>query len=402
METKMEARNLMGFFLVIASILLIATTISAANLAKTDSIKVEVNGFELNENVTDVSIIAGDTISVKVAFTADEDDTSVRLKAELEGETESSRAVSSVFDVEAGKRYVKAVTLDVPYELEDTQSEDISLNIEIDGAEHKTEAEYTLTVQRPSFNLDFLSMNTPQTIEAGDLIAVDVILRNIGYNDLEDLSLTVKIPALEIEESVFVGDLVAFENDDEEDTLNARVFVEIPFNAEAGLYALEVEASNDDFVMSETKQISVSNNFASNVVALEQRKSFAVGEEASYSLLIVNPTDSIKLYRVISESDTMSVKSSATMVAVPADESKSVEVFASAVSEGEHTITVNVFSGDKLTGSETLNASVQGGAADAVVVLTIVLAIIFIVLLIVLIVLLRKKPEKEEFGESYY
>ena len=40
--------------------------------------------------------------------------------------------------------------------------------------------------------------------------------------------------------------------------------------------------------------------------------------------------------------------------------------------------------------------------ADPIVVLTVVLAVIFIVLLIVLVILLGKKPQKEDFGESYY
>lgn len=393
----MNTKNLMVFFMVIASVLLVTTNVAAVDLAST--LDVEINEIDV---ANDPALIAGETVILKVTFTSDVNDTNARLKVELEGEKEDSRVISEVFDVEAGKSYVKVVRIEVPYELKDAQSDEITLNVEIDGADYDVEREYTLTVQRPSFNLGFLSLNTPQTIEAGDRIEVDVLLRNIGYNDLEDLRLAARIPALDIESSVFVGDLVSVEYDDEEDTLSARTYLEIPYNAEAGLYALEVEAYNEDFFITGEKQISIENEFESNVVALSGRKTFAIGEEVSYEVLVVNPTENVKLYRVVADSDSLFVKNTETMIAVPAGESRTVEISVEADSEGEHNLLVNVFSGEKLTGSEVLSAGVKGGATNVVIVLTIVLAVILVVLLAVLIVLLKKKPEKEEFGESYY
>jgi hypothetical protein len=397
MNKKMNTKNLMVFLMVIASILLVTTNVAATDLAST--LDVKINDIDVAANP---ALIAGDTVTVKVFFTSDVNDTNVRLKVELEGEKLDSKVVSGVFDVEAGKSYVKTVQIEVPYELKDAISEDITLNVELDGADYEVEKEYTLTVQRPSFNVGFLSMNTPQTIKAGDRISVEVILRNIGYNDLEDLRISVRIPALSVEESVFVGDLVSVEYDDEEDTLVAKVYLEVPYGAKAGLYALEVEAYNEEFLMTGEKQISVENEFESNVVALESRKTFAIGEKVAYEVLVVNPTNSIKLYRVVANSDSLFVRNTETVIAIPAGESKVVEISVEADSEGEHQTVVSVFSEDQLTGSAVLSAGVKGGAANVVIVLTVVLAIILVVLLTVLIVLLKKKPEKEEFGESYY
>lgn len=405
METKMKAKNLLGFFL-IASVLLLATVSAAWSGDLVDTSKnplIEINGVDVADNP---ALIAGETVTIKVAFTALKDDTSVRLKAELEGEKDSVNAVSDAFDVEAGNRYVKIVTLKVPYELKNEVSDNVNLNIKVDGKDYKSEVDYSLRVQRPSYNVGFMSVNTPQTIDAGDNIPVDVVLRNIGYNDLSDVFLTVKIPALNVERKAFVGDLTALEpenNDDNKDrTASVRINLEVPSNAEAGLYALEVEASSDDFTLTDTKQVSINNEYGSNVLATGQKKSFAVGGEGIYNLLVVNPTDKIQVYRIMVESEGISSTLSEDVVAVPAGESKAVSLTAIAGSEGEYQIKVSVFSGDELTGQTTLQASVQSGAANAVIILTIVLAIIFVVLLIVLIVLLRKKPEKEEFGESYY
>ena len=133
-------------------------------------------------------------------------------------------------------------------------------------------------------------------------------------------------------------------------------------------------------------------------------KTVAVGENAEYTLLLVNPSNSLKVYRVVAESTgevTSSVNSE--VVAVPAGSSATVKVLASSKVEGDYTFDVSVLSGDSLVSKVTLDLKAQGKTVSPIVVLTIILAIIFLVLLVVLIVLLGKKPQKsEEFGESYY
>ena len=138
-------------------------------------------------------------------------------------------------------------------------------------------------------------------------------------------------------------------------------------------------------------------------------KTLNVGETGDYQILIVNPTNKLKVYKVIPEtSDGLQVSVSESVVAIPAGSSKTITVSAKAMSEGAYNFGVNVFDGNALLNKVALTANVQGSktavsSSNPVVVLTIVLAIIFIVLLVVLIALLGRKPEKsEEFGESYY
>jgi len=158
-------------------------------------------------------------------------------------------------------------------------------------------------------------------------------------------------------------------------------------------------------VISDMRQIVVDNDFSSNVIVTSYSKTFAVGENGAYSLLLVNPTNKLVVYRIVTESSgALSTSASDGVIAVSAGSSKTVNVMARASSTGDYTFDVHVFSGEALLDTVTLTANVEGGSASsAIVVLTIILAIIFIVLLVILIVLLRKRPEKsEEFGESYY
>ncbi len=133
-------------------------------------------------------------------------------------------------------------------------------------------------------------------------------------------------------------------------------------------------------------------------------------------MLIVNPSNKLKVYRIVPESASsdLSVSVAESVVAIPAGSSKTVKVLASSQKVGIYNFNVNVFSGEELVNKVALSTNVVGGentssnttpstTISPVVILTVVLAIVFIVLLVVLLVLVGKKPEKsEEFGESYY
>jgi preprotein translocase subunit SecG len=116
-------------------------------------------------------------------------------------------------------------------------------------------------------------------------------------------------------------------------------------------------------------------------------------------LILVNPTNKIKVYKIIPESP---ATVSENVVVVPADSSRSISVNANSGKEYK----VSVFSGETLVKTVTFNTATDEkstSTASPLVILTVILAIIFVILLVVLIVLITKKPEKtEEFSESYY
>ena len=408
MNTKIFLVSLIA----LVSVLFLAATVSAATeLVTTGSLDVEVDGIEWD---TSPAIVVGDTVSIRVEFESDVNASDITVEVEIEGDRRDVKAQTRFFDVEEGHKYVKTLKLEVPFDLKDDLSGFVSLDVEISGDGYKTTDSKELRIQRESFKVDIKSIGVPQTISAGDTFPVDVVLKNIGYNDLDDVYVTARISALNLERSGFFGDLVALEcddgkgsvynygvdidrkcNEDDEDTINGRMFLEVPYDAEAGIYALEVEVENDDTTSSEVVQVIIENAFSAG--------NFIV---SGNNLLIVNPTNQLVVYRLIPQSTAVvSVSLSESIVAVPAGSSRTVTVDATSNVPGIQTYTVNVFSADgTLVDSVSFSTSETGrDITSPIVVLTIVLAIIFIVLLVVLVVLLGKKSKKaEEFGESYY
>jgi hypothetical protein len=408
----MKTKNLMVSICTLVFALFLVATVAATDLVN-DDYEITVDGILVveNGNVTNIaSVIAGEMITVKVYFTANMSDTDVTVEAEIEGEKVKTSAITNVFDVEAGKTYKKVLTIEVPFELRDDLSDFVTLEIEVDGKDHKSVLEeITLRVQRPSYNPVVKSITTPSSIDAGETFPVEIVLKNMGYNELEDIYVSANIVGLNaFQGPKWFGDLVAIENCsndcDLEDTVVGKLYLEVPYNTVEGTYTLEVIVVNDDVETTELRQIVINNDFSENVVSVNTEKTVAKSEEAVYDLLIVNPTNKVKVYRIVSES-TYGVSSAPveTVIAVPAGSSKTVKVVASSDEEGTYTFNVNILSGDELVKTVTFGLEVEGKQTNSIVVLTIVLAIIFLVLLVVLIVLLGRKPEKsEEFGESYY
>ncbi len=400
MNTKMNTKNLMVSFCTIAIVLFFVASVSATDIARIDSI--EVNGLTDN-NISEV--IAGEILTVTVSFTALENASNVILEVDIRGTRMHADEETSFFDLEKGVGYVKTVKLNIPYELKDEVSDDLTLNVKIWNGDFETEESRTLRVQRPSYNADVMSIEVSQTTVAGEILLVDVVLKNIGYNDLDDTYVTVSIPALGLEESKYFGDIVSVEDEDNDDFTRGRFYLRVPYNALEGIYTIEAEASNDDFDLVESEEIIVKNDFSNgNIIVTSSRKLVSTGQDAEYSFMLVNPTNQLKVYQIVAESDSnLYTRANTAVVAIPAGTSKTVTVTANAVEEGEYTFNVNVLSGDQLEGVVEFSLNAEGKQSNPIAVLTVILAIVFLVLLVVLIVLLGKKPQKtEEFGESYY
>lgn len=410
-KNTMDMKRILVSFLLVASLVLIASTmVSAAPLA--DNVAVKVNDVLVSGSTTP-AITAGDTISVRVEFSSAVNAQDVTVDVQLETGKEDSEAESVPFVVEAGQTYVRTLTLDVPFDLKDELSDTATLTVKVKGEDDSSEVEYTLRLQRDSYNADIKSVSVPQNVGAGDTFPVDIVLKNLGYNDLEDVYVTVSIPALGIERTGFFGDIVALEcddsntavenygvdiarncNEDDKDTLNGRIFLQVPYGAESGLYTLEVTVENDDTVSSKAVQVAINNAFSGG--------NFIV---SGSDLLIVNPTNDVVVYRLVPENTaSTSVSVSSNLVAVPAGSSTMVSTSASSSLGSTFTYRINAFSSNGELVSTIQFTSASNAATDSspIVVLTVILAIIFIVLLVVLIVLIGKKPKTEDFGESYY
>ena len=411
---QMDAKKFLVSFVMLVSVLFLAGMASAQELA--ENVRIEVNGIQVSDAVGFVNpaIIVGDSLLVRVEFDATVNAQDIVVRAELDGNKKSVREQTNSFDIEDGNRYVKTLAVIVPFDLKDKLSDVMELSVRISGDGLRDDlGPFTLRVQRGSYNLEVLSVNTPQTISAGELFPVDVVLRNIGYNDLSNLFVTAKIPALNIERTSYFGDLVAIQCDEdaepadnygvdidrkciegEDDTASGRLFLQVPYNVKPGTYTLEVKVESEDTALSQTVQIAVGNSFSEGYF-------FVSGNQ----LLIINPTNELAVYRFVPQSTSdLSVRLSENLVSVPAGASKTIMVEADSKVSGTQTYSVSVFTADgKLVDTLEFTESFDGTKVTSpIAVLTIILAIIFIVLLVVLIVVVGKKPSKEEYSESYY
>lgn len=395
-------KKILVSFSAIVSLLLLVMTVSAATpLTENDAIdRVEVDGLDWTKNP---AIVAGDTISVRVEFTSDVNASDITVEVELETDKEDVEVQTRVFDVEAGNKYVKTLKLEVPFDLKDELSDFVTLTVKISGDGFKTTDSKELRVQRLAYNTDIMSISTKSSIDAGETFSVDVVLKNVGYNDLDDLYVTASIPALDLERVVYFGDLVAVEcddnanslenygvdidrkcNEDDEDTVRGRILLEVPYNVKSGIYTLEVEVRNSDVIINRAKQIFIENAVPETVL------------KSGNSLIVVNPTNTLKVYSIVPESP---ATVSDSVIVVPAGSSRQVTVN----SNSAGSFSVSVLSGNEVIGTVQFSALSEDSSTTGVVVLTVILAIVFLVLLTVLVVLLTKKPDKEEeFGESYY
>src|SRR3989339_312279 len=123
---------------------------------------------------------------------------------------------------------IDSVKIDDVFAVQNEVSDELTLDIKIWNGDFRTENDrISLNVQRPSYNAAIMSIDTAQSVKAGKVLPVDVVLKNTGYNNLDDVYVTVKIDALGLERTSYFGDLIALENKYDEDTTTKRFLIEI-------------------------------------------------------------------------------------------------------------------------------------------------------------------------------
>jgi len=381
---------------------------------------VDFDVFGLNSN-PQIDVIAGSVIPIRVTFSANPNapnDTfpveETTVSARILGES-GTRVETSEFAVLTGGHYSRILNLEIPSDLDDELEESFVLEITVESRFASGDAEFTvdLLVQRASDLLEILAIEADQEVGAGDILFLDVVVKNLGREESRETFIRASIPELGISRMTFIRDLDAKEGDDpdRDDSAVGRIALQIPDDAPAGVHTVEVEAFNDETRTVRTiKVVVVGASEESVVVTSAETRSFGVDDAQTYSLTVVNAGDTIKVYELSVESASgVSVDLEESVFAVPAGLSKTVLITVRSSQEGTHNFAINVNSGGELIDQQNFIALVNGDGGNrttggnAAVVLTIILAIIFVVLLIVLIVLLTRKPEKsEEYGESYY
>lgn len=413
----MENKKLLVSLVAILAVVLTIASVSADNFA--GNFVVKVNGVVASGGSVNVAAVAGQTLPVEVQYTATSNASDVRLKVWLSG-AQGYSVSSNRFDVIAGSTYDQLVAVQVPYNIDPSENLQLEVSLESQDSGVTNLPEISLAGQRESYLLEILDVNVASQITAGDNVPVDVVLRNRGSHLAEDTFVQVSIPELGVSQKAYFADMSAVDQPvdtatntllDQTDSAERGMLLSIPASAKPGVYTVQIEAYNGDSSTVTTKKVAIVGAASNSVVAADtQSRTFAVGDEGTYTMTLVNSGDKIVVYNLVAENsnDALSVNVDQPVVAIPAGSSKNVKVSAVASKAGSYAFSVDVQSGGNLVSRQNFMANVSGSSASSLsgntaVVLTVILAIIFVVLLVVLIVLLTRKPEKaQEFGESYY
>jgi len=255
---NMKRNMLLVPFLAVMTLLIVG--FASANLAT--GVNVELNG-ETFPMDSDFVSFSGDVVPVEVVFTAGEDAEDVKIRVSIYDGRDDVTVSSGRFNIVAGKTYKKLLALELPSDVDDNLDE-MTLSVEIYDADHATDdydEDYQLSMQRESYTLDVLSVDFSSQVEAGDIIPVSVVAKNIGFNRMDDNYVVVSIPALGVSSRGYAGDLIPTEDyidyDNEEDSVFKTVYLKIPSDALSGVYEVKVAVYNDETETVVTKLISV-------------------------------------------------------------------------------------------------------------------------------------------------
>lgn len=411
MET-MASKNLSVFLTAILALTVFAASASAAVHFES----VEIDGI-YTDGLTDIAVSAGQTVPVRVAFNASTSEEDVRVKAWVSGD-KSLAVATDRFDVLEGRRYTKAFNVVMPYNID--PSEDLFLFLTIETRDGEMDhVEIPLTVQRESYVVEMLDILMDARAKAGDVVPVDIVLKNRGSHEATDTFVAVRIPELGIETRAYFGDLSAVDQGDDgdhpemQDSAERRVFLKLPADAPAGVYTVEFETFNADSQTTMQKKLLITGAAEdSQIVVPSTSKTITVDGKASYTVTLVNRGSTLRVYEfAVEQPEGLSVDVSEPVVVVPAGGTRTVKIDTAASKPGTYSFALTVTSDSKVVQAKTFSTTVEGAkttqptfsTGNTTVLLTVILAIVFVVLLVVLIVLLTRKPAKsEEYGESYY
>ncbi len=397
---------------VIATLVVLLVMPSVLALDTSGNLDVNINsvvikGMEVsNADSATISGLAGEAIPIRVVFTSNIDEKDARVAAWVSGK---NVVYSAFMHLVPGSTYSQALNVNLPSDID--PNEDYTLYVRVETKTgYKLEA-FNLNVQRKSYVTAILDVDSDRTVNAGETLDINVVLKNKGYEEMKDVFVVASIPELGVERKAYFADLTPVDDTDadKEDSGQETIYLRIPVSAKAGIYELQIQVYNSKFKRNMTRTISVIGaGQSSDVLVPVTSKEIAAGSSATYSLILVNPSNKIGVYEIIPQAaEGIVVSVPESVVTIPAGTSKTVDLQVKAGSrDGTYNFAVDVNSLGNLVERVSLTANVVKASTfgnNNLTVLTIVLAIVFVVLLIVLIVLLTRKPNRtEELEESYY
>lgn len=396
----------MGMFGLLAVLLLSLFAVSAVALDAPTWVKVD--GDELDTNkVNDVD--RGDELEVRIAMEPKADVKDARLEVEIEGyEYDEIRAVSDIFDMEAGKVYKEELTLELP---DDMDKEEYTLRVTLSDRTSEVEDTYTISIgsARHALTIEDVVFSPENNVKAGRSLLATVRVENTGDKDQDGVKVRVAIDELGIAASDFIDEIKA-----DDAKTSEELYMRVPECAVAKDYEAKITVEfNGDETEKETRTITVSEGDLcgsdakkSSVVMGPTTQDVEAGEAVVFPLTISNGGKAAQTYTVgVAGADFADVQvAPSNVVVLNPGESQAVYVTVApkkGASEGAHMFTLTVDAGSEQIKDAVLTANVTAGSGDWVKGLEIGLIVLVVVLIILgLIIGFNKMKGSEDEGDE--
>ena len=432
-----------GKLFVLVMVLLLASSFaSAVNL---DVKYVRINGEQLNDiNSTQVGTHAdnlkvkrGDDLNIRVRVQALGNVSNAQIEADIYGyrysyKDNSVTETTKVFDLDQGDIDTYDLKLQVPTKM-DTKYTLLRIRVgDEDGLSF--EKMYQLHIEgidsQNAVQISDYSFSPSTTVNAGRAFTSTVKVENIGDDDLNDVKVTVAIPALNIQDSGYLDQLDANEKETLEEFL-----LRIPDCAEPGTYTVEMTADFDNGEQTKkTTQMTVlegdacakrTYGEAKTVVTAPKSLKTNAGSEVFFPIMVTNTGSNTKVYslvvtgidawgeyRMTPGAQTV-VKGKATeevdLYVTPNEGVSGERLFLVTVTTDGETNTVplilNIEGSDVSTGDDSSNVSSNGSSTDFRKALEIALVVLVIILIIVGLIIGFNKlrgNDDEDDTQTYY
>lgn len=359
------------------------------------------------------ALIRGETLPVKVVFTSNKDLGNIKLRIHINSYRNELVDKTVEFDVFKDNQYSKELFIKLP---EDMDARDIyTLYVKLESRKELTgvdEARIDTAIQRVANQLDVLGVEllSNTVYRPGNNIYADVVVKNTGNHDVDDVFVKLSIKELGLSRTVYLGDLVPTDCSrcSKEDTQRISVVLSLPTD-KIGTYILEAEAYNSELSAKAVKTIVVQNPAYVTILPQNTYAEASKGSSATYKIVVSNLGSTAETFSV----ETIGLNGWALSQVTPslftlgAGESRIVSVVVN-VDEDANTgrypfITKVSYSG---TAKEMqFNTQVNSKSFDwgtALLILGIFLAVAIIVLLVVALMKNKKQETEEETPEAYY
>lgn len=377
--------------------------VSATSDLQVDYLKIDgeqVDPYDQSNYVLEVS--RGEELPIRVRVVALADVEDVQVTAGIFGyqysqyETESVIQTSNVFDLEADRTRSVDLDLEIPMNMD---REDYKLRIFVtDRNSVSYTMEYSLDVQGVAAEnavvIKEAYLSPANEVLPGRALSALVKVENVGDHDLDSVTLSVDVPALNIRDTETLDELEA----DEAETFE-KIILRFPSDAAAGNYDIVYTVKFDEYeTTTYTGTVTVlgdaqANSAEETHVTIPTSQAVEVkGNGAVYPITIANDADSAKTYAIaVSGMDawgTYRIDPSASVV-VPAHSTATAYMYVTADDEatvGEKYFQLTINDGTESKNIPLTASVVEADGASSWDGLKKVLEIGLIVLVIVLII----------------